>query len=128
MIIVVRFRRRDTSHLVSYINLQDHISSPLIAFKSTRIPINFTGAFFNNISACVHERGLFIYGESFVRRRSRPVLVSVSMHARTHVCMHLVRLSEGFDISKGMVKLFRPTPPPNPIRTFCLEPQIPRFP
>lgn len=42
------------------------------------------------------------------------MLVSVSTHARTHVCMHLVRLS-GFDISKGMVKLFGPTPPPNPI-------------
>lgn len=41
--------------------------------------------------------------------------VFVSTHARTHVCMHLVRLSEGFDISKGMVKLFGPTPPPNPI-------------
>lgn len=42
------------------------------------------------------------------------MLVSVSTHARTHVCMHLVCLS-GFDISKGMVKLFGPTPPPNPI-------------
>jgi len=44
-------------------------------------------------------------------RQSTVVLVFVSTHAR----MHLVRLSKGFDISKGMVKLFGPTPPPNPI-------------
>lgn len=46
MIIVVRSKRRDTSHLVSYINLPGHISSPLIAFKSASILINFTSFFF----------------------------------------------------------------------------------
>lgn len=46
MITVVRSKRCDTSHLVSYINLPGHISSPLIAFKSTSILINFTSFFF----------------------------------------------------------------------------------
>lgn len=45
-------------------------------------------------------------------RQSMIVLVSVSMHARTHAPGPSLK---GFDISKGMVKLFGPTPPLNPI-------------
>lgn len=89
MIIVVRSRRRDTSHLVSYINLRDHISSPLIAFKSTRIPINFTGAFFNNISARARTRTRVVYLWGIVRSRRRGprarFRISIRMLARTYM-------------------------------------------
>jgi len=45
------------------------------------------------------------------RSRAKHGHASFHIYARSH----LVRLSKGFDISKGMVKLFGPTPPPNPI-------------